>query len=302
MSISIKIQPQQLVSLQESKITTSSLTIAEAFDREHRNVTQAIQKLDCSADFRSANFSASPYEHPQNGQIYNAYEITKDGFMFLVMGFTGAKAAAWKEAFINAFNQMEAELKGGVSDLVTHSEQQTLRELIARKVHALPYAEHKKAFAQIYERLKNKFRVAKYAQLPRTQLADAIMYISQMDVRGAQSGQARSQPISAQQKQQIEQAMVNVVRYFKSHGPKASANIHKVLRQRYNYKNLAQLTTCKLPLVLADLQEIQGLSHQAWQITSGVEVQLIHWLEHQSTEQVNHLLVTQKTALGLLRA
>jgi len=39
------------------------------------------------------------------------YEMTKDGFAFLVMGFTGAKAAAFKEAYINQFNAMETELK-----------------------------------------------------------------------------------------------------------------------------------------------------------------------------------------------
>lgn len=32
--------------------------------------------------------------------------------MFLIMGFTGRKAAAFKEAYIARFNQMEAELKG----------------------------------------------------------------------------------------------------------------------------------------------------------------------------------------------
>jgi phage regulator Rha-like protein len=33
--------------------------------------------------------------------------MTKDGFMFLVMGFTGKKAAQVREAFINAFNAMQ---------------------------------------------------------------------------------------------------------------------------------------------------------------------------------------------------
>ena len=38
------------------------------------------------------------------------YEMTKDGFIFLVMGFTGAKAAQVKEAYINTFNHMAAML------------------------------------------------------------------------------------------------------------------------------------------------------------------------------------------------
>jgi phage regulator Rha-like protein len=37
--------------------------------------------------------------------------MTKDGYMFLAMGFTGEKAAAWKEAFIDAFNWLADELR-----------------------------------------------------------------------------------------------------------------------------------------------------------------------------------------------
>lgn len=39
------------------------------------------------------------------------YEITKDGFAFLVFGFSGTKAAEFKEAYIEAFNTMESALK-----------------------------------------------------------------------------------------------------------------------------------------------------------------------------------------------
>jgi phage regulator Rha-like protein len=38
------------------------------------------------------------------------YYITKDGFMMLAMGFSGDKAAKFKEAFIMAFNKMEHAL------------------------------------------------------------------------------------------------------------------------------------------------------------------------------------------------
>ncbi|WP_249411562.1 Rha family transcriptional regulator [Marinomonas sp. A3A] len=38
------------------------------------------------------------------------YRITRDGFVFLAMGFTGTKAAQFKEAYINALNQMEKQL------------------------------------------------------------------------------------------------------------------------------------------------------------------------------------------------
>jgi len=37
--------------------------------------------------------------------------LSRDGFTFLAMGFTGKAAAAWKEKFIAAFNRMELELR-----------------------------------------------------------------------------------------------------------------------------------------------------------------------------------------------
>ena len=58
----------------------------------------------------SAEFSAYPLHPSQNGQTYPAYRLTRDGFAFLAMDFTGKKAAAWKERFLEAFNAMEAAL------------------------------------------------------------------------------------------------------------------------------------------------------------------------------------------------
>lgn len=93
-----------------SNVTTSFL-VAETFGRRHDNVIRDIENLHCSANFRTANFEETPYIHPQNGQVYPSYEITKDGFSFLVMGYTGAKAGEFKEKFINEFNKREAMLK-----------------------------------------------------------------------------------------------------------------------------------------------------------------------------------------------
>ncbi|HIG9583300.1 TPA: Rha family transcriptional regulator, partial [Escherichia coli] len=64
--------------------------------------------LECSERFLTRNFSRVKFEH--RGNTYNAYQITKNGFVFLVMGFTGKKAAAFKEAYIAEFDRMEAEL------------------------------------------------------------------------------------------------------------------------------------------------------------------------------------------------
>lgn len=93
--------------------TTTSLAIAERFDKRHDNVLQSIERLECSKEFYLLNFQEVTHKYV-NGkgavQTGKAYNITKDGFMFLAMGFTGKEAAAWKERFIAAFNAMERQL------------------------------------------------------------------------------------------------------------------------------------------------------------------------------------------------
>ncbi|EFL91188.1 putative phage antirepressor, partial [Candidatus Regiella insecticola LSR1] len=85
---------------------------ATYFGKLHKDVIAKIESLDCSREFASANLSAH-VENIRAGAVNRDskyYEMTKDGFVFLVMGFTGKKAAAFKEAYITEFNRMEAEL------------------------------------------------------------------------------------------------------------------------------------------------------------------------------------------------
>lgn len=102
-----------LVAVENEHAVTTSMRVAEVFGKEHYNVMKAIKSLDCSEEFRAVNFNASKIDY-QNGNIKKQlpmYYITRDGFMFLVMGFTGKTAAKWKEAYIKAFNEMEAKIR-----------------------------------------------------------------------------------------------------------------------------------------------------------------------------------------------
>lgn len=47
----------------------------------------------------------------KKGEKRPMYYLTRDGFTFLAMGFTGRVAAQFKEAYINAFNEMEEMLR-----------------------------------------------------------------------------------------------------------------------------------------------------------------------------------------------
>lgn len=107
-------QELSLVAVENEHAVTTSLRVAEVFGKQHKNVLRDIQNLECSDDFRKLNFEPSHIikQLPNNGsKKLPMYYITRDGFMFLVMGFTGKTAAKWKEAYIKAFNEMEAKIR-----------------------------------------------------------------------------------------------------------------------------------------------------------------------------------------------
>ena len=84
---------------------TDTLKVAEVFGKRHKNIIQAVKELDCSNEFRRLNFQPSYYLNEQNKR-QPKFNMTQDGFTFLVMGFRGKKAAEFKEAYIKQFNEM----------------------------------------------------------------------------------------------------------------------------------------------------------------------------------------------------
>lgn len=90
--------------------TVTSLEVAEAFGKGHKDVLKAIKNLDCSKEFGRRNFAPTSYVDSWNRK-QKMYRMTRDGFMMLVMGFTGSEAAAVKEAYIKEFNAMEKALR-----------------------------------------------------------------------------------------------------------------------------------------------------------------------------------------------
>ncbi|RIQ38167.1 Rha family transcriptional regulator [Bordetella avium] len=107
-------QVQDMVSLAGDRLVTDSRRVAEKFKKRHRDVLRAIRLLECSADFRARNFAQCfEINGLANGKPEPVVQMTKDGFMFLVMGFTGRAAAAVKESFIEAFNSMAEYIRSG---------------------------------------------------------------------------------------------------------------------------------------------------------------------------------------------
>ncbi len=93
----------------DGKVMTSSRVVAEYFGKRHDNVLQSIQRLECSVEFNALNFQVVKYTDGK-GEARDMFRMTKDGFTFLVMGFTGKLAAEFKEAYINEFNRMQEQL------------------------------------------------------------------------------------------------------------------------------------------------------------------------------------------------
>lgn len=113
-TIEPNVEVATLCEVRESQVVTTSLRVAEIFSRRHSDVLQSIKSLDCSDGFRERNFSLTLKDKELRGCVVRQdpfYFITRDGFIFLVMGFTGKTAAKYKEAYIYAFNEMEAKLR-----------------------------------------------------------------------------------------------------------------------------------------------------------------------------------------------
>ena len=105
--------PTDAVTISDGHAVTTSLKISEIFGRNHKDVLRAIRDLSTAApaDFRERNFAPTFREVPgPNGAVRTeqCYDITRDGFVLLVMGFTGRLATAFKVAYIERFNELEA--------------------------------------------------------------------------------------------------------------------------------------------------------------------------------------------------
>ena len=102
----------ELVIMQNQQAVTSSLQVAEAFERNHRDVLKAIDDLKEGLAQKFADlFWEEAYTHSQNKQEYRQIIMNRDGFTLLAMGFNGNKVLQFKLKYIEAFNEMEKHIK-----------------------------------------------------------------------------------------------------------------------------------------------------------------------------------------------
>lgn len=115
---------------ENGQVVVRTRVVAERFGKRHSHVVEAIENKikNLTAENSEVNLSTLfiPTTYMHNGNKYKEYLLTRDGFTFIVMGFTGAEADKWKLKYIEAFNKMEQALREQVPLLEYNQELQEL--------------------------------------------------------------------------------------------------------------------------------------------------------------------------------
>lgn len=181
---------RKFVEARNGEVFTSTQQVAEAFEKLHNHVIAKVRALECSAQFLTDNFSSVKFEH--RGNTYEAFEMTKDGFMFLVMSFTGKKAAAIKEGYIAAFNWMAEQLglsskslvAKAVSEALGAEGARTLSNVMRCRVAKLDAEHQRSATAKLASALHARFDVPRMELIPADQMDSACNFIASYAIEG----------------------------------------------------------------------------------------------------------------------
>lgn len=84
--------PVPSVSLIQNRPAATSIDIAEHFGKRHDDVVKSIRNLssNCPESFSARNFAGAEYTDEQ-GKPRPMFTVFFDGFILLVMGYTGKK-------------------------------------------------------------------------------------------------------------------------------------------------------------------------------------------------------------------
>ena len=179
------------VSLHSGRPATTSLEVAKFFGKQHQHVMRSIDDLRSNTpeSFSASNFGRAEYSDEQ-GKPRPMFILYRDGFMLLVMGYTGKKALAMKLAYIEAFNRMEEELarqkeaaRNITQDIVDFpgslsitpssvADRKPLRALVGSwaKLSNAP-------FDACWNQLKAAFNLTNIKELPQEWIPDALAWV-----------------------------------------------------------------------------------------------------------------------------
>lgn len=164
----------------EGRPVTSSRIVAEYFSKKHSDAVRAINSIIAKKPelLASRNF-AQWSEEVEIGsgakRTVTGYWMDQKGFCILAMGFTGAKALEFKCAFYDEFERMKHELEAPTT--ITPAEQRAIQREVAIRAHKTS-----SNYRTIYRAIKARYQIARYDQLPRTQLEDCLDFIKEVEL------------------------------------------------------------------------------------------------------------------------
>ena len=164
----------------EGRPVTSSRIVAEYFSKKHSDAVRAIDSIIAKKPelLASRNF-AQWSEEVEIGsgakRTVTGYWMDQKGFCILAMGFTGAKALEFKCAFYYEFERMKHELEAPTT--ITPAEQRAIQREVAIRAHKTS-----SNYRTIYRAIKARYQIARYDQLPRTQLEDCLDFIREVEL------------------------------------------------------------------------------------------------------------------------
>lgn len=190
MNTNTVVDMRQFVRAKNGEAFTSSQLVSEAFGKQHKDVLRKIETIECSTDFRERNFTLT-HEILMSGAVRRqtpVVEMTKDGFMFLVMGFTGKKAAQIKEGYIEAFNWMAGQLglssQDVVTSLISAAELSTLKSVMQDKAKEVEPEKRISFLHTMHHRLHTRFNVPRTEMIQREHFADACNFVAAYALEG----------------------------------------------------------------------------------------------------------------------
>ena len=115
------------VSIKDGSVVANSRDVARKFKKRHDHVLRDIDNLIKEG---VPGFGETPYIDEQNRQTYRYFDMDRDGFATLCMGFKGSRATRWRLDYVKAFNMMEAELLKPKAPEVDLNDPATLRSAL----------------------------------------------------------------------------------------------------------------------------------------------------------------------------
>lgn len=178
--------------------------------------------------------------------------------------------AMWISArfHLQVIRTFDAVMTGNAAliEAIVPSEQQLIQEAVQARIADLPTEVQGKAKAEIWSRLHRKFRIAKYSQLPRTQVMEAILYITKLDLRDAPAPNPHAdERISDEQHakllEAIERAMIGWV-----FTPGDHHHAHNALRVIFSLHQVRELPASDLARALEIVAQIKAMNNafMAW--------------------------------------